>query len=127
MVIVIRRDLQMRKGKSAAQSSHAASLWMLREFDPESLALELRVPLTSLQREWLDPRKGNMAKIVVGCDSEAELDQLVASAEAVGIAAHKVTDEGRTEFHGVPTVTCAAFGPDYPEKLDAITGHLKLM
>ncbi len=122
MIIVVRKDLQTRKGKLIAQGGHAASLWMLTED-----RCELRTGITDLQRAWLDPSDGNMAKIVVSCDSEAELDQLVARAEAEGVSVHKVTDAGRTEFHGVPTVTCAAFGPDYPEKLDPITGHLKLM
>ena len=35
-------------------------------------------------------------------------------------------DAGRTEFHGVPTATCCAIGPDWPERIDPITGHLKL-
>lgn len=125
MVIVVRRDLNMRKGKIAAQSGHAASAWMLDGFIVGDT--ELKVPLTPLYRDWLDPNSGNQAKIVVGCDSEVELDQLLANAALAGVVTHKITDSGRTEFHGIPTVTCAAFGPDLPWKLDPVTGHLKLL
>jgi hypothetical protein len=34
---------------------------------------------------------------------------------------------GRTEFGGVPTKSCLAMGPDEYERIDAITGHLKLL
>lgn len=34
---------------------------------------------------------------------------------------------GKTEFHGVPTRTCLAIGPDDSEKIDAITGQLQLL
>lgn len=37
-----------------------------------------------------------------------------------------ITDSGLTEFGGVPTKTVCAIGPDYDEKIDKITGHLKL-
>lgn len=125
MVIVVRKDLKMRRGKECAQSGHAASAWMLRAFVPSDT--ELKIALTPLQQAWLDPNNGNFAKIVVSCDSEAELNCLIQTAEAMSIDVHKITDAGRTEFHGVPTVTCAAFGPDLSEKLDPVTGHLKLM
>ena len=39
----------------------------------------------------------------------------------------RITDSGATEFKGVPTVTCCAFGPFKSEEIDKITGHLKLM
>ena len=38
-----------------------------------------------------------------------------------------ITDAGLTEFNGVPTKTCLALGPDYPENIDPITGNLKLL
>ena len=38
---------------------------------------------------------------------------------------HLVTDAGLTEFNGVPTKTCIAIGPNYSEKIDEVTGHLK--
>ncbi len=38
-----------------------------------------------------------------------------------------ITDAGRTEFHGEPTNTTLAIGPDYSEKIDKITGGLPLL
>jgi len=32
-----------------------------------------------------------------------------------------------TEFHGQPTRTCLAIGPDDADKTDAVTGHLQLL
>ena len=121
MVIVIRRDLNMRKGKMCAQAGHA-SLMFIRNI------LATKQPLhpsqESLAAKWLF---GGQAKIVVGCDDETQLNELVAQAEANDVRVFTVTDAGNTEFHGEPTVTCAAFGPDRTDRIDSITGKLKLL
>ncbi|WP_422930016.1 aminoacyl-tRNA hydrolase [Singulisphaera sp. PoT] len=117
-VIVMRRDLNMRRGKEIAQGAHAAMIW---------LALRIRRPgyvFTEAERRWLE---GGFTKICVKAESEAELLQLVEKARAAGVEAQLCVDAGRTEFHGVPTPTCCAIGPDFPDKIDAITGHLKLL
>jgi PTH2 family peptidyl-tRNA hydrolase len=44
-----------------------------------------------------------------------------------GLEVHLITDNGKTEFHGEPTRTCLAIGPDDAEKIDAITGRLQLL
>ena len=38
-----------------------------------------------------------------------------------------IRDSGFTEFNGVPTLTAVAIGPDYPEVIDPLTKHLKLL
>ena len=68
---------------------------------------------------------GSFTKIVLGCDSESELRDLVLKAHVNDVAAYEIVDSGKTEFHGVPTLTCVAFGPDDAELIDRITGHLK--
>jgi len=112
----------MRKGKMIAQGAHAAMQFLLRGSCINEMFLHgmLRGP----QAAWL---RGDMTKIVVSVDSEAELLALVEQAKAAGVTAHTVIDQGRTEFNGVPTLTCAAFGPDYAGKLNPILGHLKLL
>jgi PTH2 family peptidyl-tRNA hydrolase len=35
--------------------------------------------------------------------------------------------KGKTEFNGVPTKTCLGIGPAKAEKIDKITGDLKLL
>ena len=123
MVMVVRRDLNMRKGKMVAQGGHSVLTWLVEANESED-PLVLHVKLSPAEAQWLF---GSMAKVVVGCDSEDELEQLILAAKLKGIEVYKVTDEGRTEFHGQPTVTCAAFGPDNIEAIDEITGHLKLL
>ena len=117
-VIVMRRDLGMRRGKEIAQGSHASMIW---------LALRIRQPGYSFkeaERQWLD---GSFTKVCVRVDSEEELMGVVQKAHQAGVMAYVCVDAGRTEFHGVPTPTCCAVGPDFPDRVDPITGHLKLL
>src|SRR3954454_1089678 len=78
----------------------------------------------SAERRWLD---GAFTKVCVRADSEEELLAVVEKAREAGVLVQLCVDAGRTEFHGVPTPTCSAVGPDYPERIDPITGHLKLL
>jgi PTH2 family peptidyl-tRNA hydrolase len=45
----------------------------------------------------------------------------------LGLEVHLITDSGRNEFHGQPTRTCLAIGPDEASKIDQVTGHLELL
>lgn len=121
-VIVVRKDLNMRKGKIAAQAAHAAMKFLCDDLDTVG-GLIVR-PLSKPEKAWLN---GAFAKVVVYCESEQELLDLVAKAKVNGVTVKTIVDAGRTEFHGVPTLTCAAFGPDEVDRLDAVTGHLKLL
>src|SRR3954453_14471992 len=117
-VIVMRRDLGMRRGKEIAQGSHASMIW---------LALPIRQPgdtFTEAERRWLG---GAFTKVCVRADSEEELLSIVAKAREAGVLVQLCVDAGKTEFHGVPTPTCCAIGPDLPERIDPITGKLKLL
>jgi PTH2 family peptidyl-tRNA hydrolase len=80
--------------------------------------------LTDAQRSWLT---GAFAKVCCRVDSEEELMQIHDKAEEAGLEVHLITDSGRTEFHGQPTRTCLAIGPDEADKIDQITGHLELL
>lgn len=120
-VIVVRRDLSMRKGKLAAQVAHA-SMKFLVENDTSERGDEITVKLTPQEAAWL---RGPFTKIVVAADSEDELKDLVLKAKISDVQVHEIIDSGRTEFHNVPTLTCAAFGPDELDVIDEITGHLK--
>ncbi len=122
MVLVVRRDLNMRKGKIVAQCAHAAMKFLADQYDGYNHTLTAQ--LTPVQRAWLT---GAFAKVVVYVESEKEMLDLVAAAQQAGVDVRSVIDEGRTEFHGVPTLTCCAFGPDDVSKLDQVTGHLKLL
>jgi peptidyl-tRNA hydrolase, PTH2 family len=122
-VIVVRKDLAMRKGKMCAQVAHAAMKFILDNNDANK-ADKIQVDLTAAEAEWVG---GTFTKIVVGCDSEDELEQLILKAQVMGVTVHKIIDNGNTEFHGEKTLTCAAFGPAYADELNPITAHLKLL
>lgn len=128
-MLVVRKDLNMRKGKIAAQCAHAAMKILLdRAAAPRWQALPERVTIevtvTDLDEDWLF---GRFTKVCVSVDSEAELLEVVEKAKAAGIPHALIEDAGATEFHGVPTKTCAAIGPASDEALAPITGHLKLL
>jgi peptidyl-tRNA hydrolase len=100
--IFIRQDLKMRKGKMAAQSAHAV---MKLLFDVMKKISE-RMILPSIQKDELVKFLQNpQVKITMVAD-EAALNQILDKSLPHAV----IVDSGRTEFHGVPTVTCAAQG-----------------
>lgn len=113
-VIVIRKDLKMRRGKEIAQGSHASMSFLTKNLNKN---------LTNVQKEWMND---SFRKICVIVNSEEELLDIYKKALSYNLEVHLITDSGFTEFNGVPTKTCLAIGPDYSEKIDKITGHLKL-
>ena len=56
-----------------------------------------------------------------------QMMQIYDKALEAGLEVHLITDSGRTEFHGQPTQTRLAIGPDEADKIDAVTGHLQLL
>lgn len=121
-VIVMRHDLGMRRGKQIAQGAHA-SIAFLSEMLRQSGSVSFD-DLSPAERSWIE---GPFAKVCVRVDSEAELMDVYERAKSAGLRVHLITDSGRTEFHGQPTATCLAIGPDVAEKVDEITGELKLL
>lgn len=127
-VIVVRKDLNMRKGKIAAQVAHASLGAFFEACEQKGYSGAVQKNGVFLKGTpgfaWLT---GPFTKICVSVDSEAELLALVEKAKAKKILHCLITDAGKTEFNGVPTITCAAFGPEWCDKLDELTGHLKLL
>lgn len=135
-MIVVRRDLKMRKGKIAAQAGHAcveAVLMALAKeqrlsdvaMDPRENGVLLQTdnkPATPLS-DWF---QYGVAKICVYVDSEEALLDIHRQAKEAGILSALIRDAGCTEFHGQPTYTCLAFEPLPAERADAITGGLPL-
>jgi PTH2 family peptidyl-tRNA hydrolase len=83
-----------------------------------------KFPVNEDMKEWFI---NSFTKICVGCNSEAELEMLYAEAKLRDLPCILITDNGTTEFNGVPTKTCIAIGPAQSEDIDKITGHLKLL
>jgi PTH2 family peptidyl-tRNA hydrolase len=121
-VIVMRKDLGMRKGKMIAQGAHASLRVLLERgsADGDRYVIEM----TEAMKAWMTSR---FTKVCVGVESEAELDEVVACAKAAGVPCALIVDAGQTEFHGVPTKTCCAVGPAWTDEVDAITGTLTLL
>jgi PTH2 family peptidyl-tRNA hydrolase len=121
-VIVMRKDLGMRKGKMIAQGAHA-SLKIFLDRGAQAPA-GYAFTTTPAMDAWLG---GRFTKVCVSVDSEAALDDIVARASAAGVPCALIVDAGATEFHGVPTKTCCAIGPAWTDEVDAITGALPLL
>lgn len=119
-VIVMRKDLHMRRGKEIAQGAHAAMAFLTKQV---SVVTHRITTLTPVQIEWLS---SSFRKVCVRVNSEAELNEIEQKARVAGVEVHVIVDNGLTEFSGVPTPTCLALGPDWDERIDAITGHLEL-
>jgi len=131
-VIIIRKDLNMRQGKSCSQASHASMLSLLKMMRKmyvkdnhrnESIILQTEYGKDSYLGEWLE---GSFTKICLSCDDEVELLDLYKKADDNNLPVVLVTDNGLTEFNGKKTNTCIAIGPASREDIDKITKHLKL-
>lgn len=123
-VIVMRKDLGMRKGKMIAQGAHASLKVVLDLGARDPHDTQFTLPLDGALAAWLG---GRFTKVCVSVDSEAALDAIVEKARAAGVPCALIVDAGTTEFHGVPTKTCCAVGPDWTDAVDAITGELPLL
>lgn len=133
MMIVVRRNLKMRKGKIAAQAGHAAVEVTLRALAKEQRLGTIRVsedgvycPDEGAQTPLSWWFNHGTAKICVYVDSEEELLEIHKRAEEAGILSALIRDAGMTEFHGEPTYTCLALEPQVPKVVDPITGDLPL-
>jgi len=127
-VIVVRKDLNMTKGKLAAQVAHASLGVILSCMDTVKELPGLIIKELTINKEyplggWLS---GKFTKIVLWCKDEDELLKIENQANKLCIPNYLITDAGDTMFDGVPTRTCIALGPDYESILNKITGELKL-
>ena len=127
-MLLYRRDLKMRKGKIAAQCAHASlAVFTRRRVAAAAVAADgplapertLVVPLDEAMVTWLT--RGTM-KVVLSVEDEAALLEAHRLATEAGLPCALIRDAGRTEFHGVPTLTTCAIGPAPAEVIDAITG-----
>jgi PTH2 family peptidyl-tRNA hydrolase len=131
-VIVMRKDLNMRKGKMIAQGAHASMKVLLDLMSdtypaPGLKQKSLFYDVYNDSSSWNDWLNGKFTKICLSVDSEEELVEIYEKAKAKGLKCSLIVDSGLTEFNGVPTKTCCAIGPEWSEKIDEITGHLKLL
>lgn len=141
-VIIIRKDLNMRKGKCVAQGSHASMACILNLMKGHSQRITYDMDEFSRQDGYTLKNKtlffkegsaldnwinGIFTKICVSVNSEEELENLYNKAKELGLPCSIITDSGLTEFNGVPTKTAVAIGPAESNEINQITGHLPLL
>lgn len=132
-VIVMRKDLNMRKGKMIAQGSHASmgiffELLRKKYFPADkSIVYEMHLPPGELGNDIATWVEGIFKKVVCGIDSEEGLLKIYEAAKEKGLPCKLIKDAGLTEFGGVPTYTCCAIGPADSVLVDEITSTLSLL
>lgn len=140
-VLVVRKDLNMRKGKIAAQCCHASMSFLTKNgkvlTNSEFEEYGSQFTTTSFESYWDGIVGGqneinhwlenSFRKICVYVNSEKELIEVHQKAIDSGLLSHIVEDNGATEFNGVKTLTCCAIGPHWDEKFIGITDHLPLL
>ncbi|KAF2622563.1 peptidyl-tRNA hydrolase [Macroventuria anomochaeta] len=115
MVLVVRTDLGMTKGKIGAQCGHA-TLACYKHF--------LRhAPNSTILQRW---ERMGQAKVALQVKGEEELEILQAQAVSLGLVAHIVHDAGRTQIAS-GSATVLGIGPAPKGVIDQVTGHLKLL
>jgi PTH2 family peptidyl-tRNA hydrolase len=110
MVICVRSDLEMSKGKIAAQVGHAVL---------GAVRVAGRLPLASeWVKAWLFRAQ---AKITLKVESEAQMNAVAAAAAEAGLPHMIIEDAGRTEVEP-GTRTVVGIGPAPVDIINAITG-----
>lgn len=109
-VILVREDLKLPKGKLAAQSSHASVDATLKS-DKKIVDF------------W---KKQGGKKVILKVKDEKELLEYKKKAEELELKTALITDAGRTVLEP-GTITCLGIGPDLEEKIDKVSGKLRMM
>ena len=109
-IIVVRTDLNMSTGKTAAQVAHASVFSYIR-------ANKI------LRTIWL---ASGSKKVVLRVNSEQELRDLETKANELNLPCALITDEGLTEVEP-NSCTCFGIGPASDSDIDKVTGLLELL
>jgi PTH2 family peptidyl-tRNA hydrolase len=109
-VILIRTDLKLPKGKMAVQCAHAS----------------VEAAFKGAKKKVSEWRLFGAKKVALKVEDEKELLKFKKEAEEAGLKTALITDAGKTVI-APGTITCLAIGPDSEEKIDKITGKLKMV
>lgn len=109
-VIVIREDLNLSVGKAAAQASHACHEAAKRANK-------------KILKEW---EEEGQKKVVLGSKDLKQLKELKKHADKLKLANCLISDAGLTQIKK-GTITALGIGPDKENKINKVTGLLKLL
>ena len=109
-VILVRQDLKMDKGKLSVQVAHAS----------------VEATLNSSKSQIHEWKQEGMKKVVLKVKDLKELKNFLIDAKSLGLVTGLIKDAGKTFFKR-PTITCLGIGPDDEEKIDSLTGNLKML
>lgn len=142
MVFVVRNDLNMGKGKIAAQCCHAAvGLYRNILYENTSYFAQTQLLFSSSNSEPTQITNQDMqqwkqylhdwevtaeAKICLKADSDKELDNLFQKCLQQRLNCYLVVDAGRTQIEA-GSKTVLGIGPAPVELIDTVTKHLKLL
>ncbi|KAH9502857.1 Peptidyl-tRNA hydrolase protein 2, mitochondrial [Bulinus truncatus] len=113
LILVVRNDLNMGKGKIGAQCAHAA-VAAVERCSRENLPV---------LRHW---QKYGQPKVVVKVNEESAFYELSKAADAEGLITCVISDAGRTQI-APGSKTVMAIGPGPVSVINKVTGHLKLL
>ncbi len=109
-VILVRQDLKLPKGKLAVQVAHASVNALVKSHKDDI-------------KKW---QSQGQKKVVLKVSDQDELFSYKTKAEDIGLIVALVTDAGKTVLEP-GTITCLGIGPDKEERIDKITGKLKMV
>ena len=109
-VIIVRHDLQLPKGKLAAQAAHAS----ISAYDKSNFIK---------RNNW---KHTGMKKIVLKVQTLEQLEEYYKKAKKAKLPCSIIADAGHTVVKA-GTITCVGIGPETEEKIDLITSELKML
>jgi PTH2 family peptidyl-tRNA hydrolase len=113
LVVAVRRDLEMGKGKIAVQVGHATI----------TVSEETRKRHPEWWNRWFNE---GQCKVVVKVNSEEDLINIERRAGQLGLASAIIHDRGLTQVEP-DTATCVGIGPGPAHVVDKVTGTLPLL
>jgi PTH2 family peptidyl-tRNA hydrolase len=113
LVVAVRRDLEMGKGKIAVQFGHATI----------NSAEDAKRVHPDWWNEWF---RSGQCKVAVKVETESDLYKLSEEARELGLPSAIIRDSGLTQLPP-GTATCVGIGPAPSELVDKITGELPLL
>ena len=114
--------MKLRRAEAAALASKASMTFII-EGDESDRGGSVKVDLSGIEAEWM---LGSATRIVLGVASEESMRKLLLKAEIQGVSTYEITGvSGDTLDEGIQLIA-ASLGPDDEDKLDLITGNLKL-